>query len=88
MSFGYLEKSKIGLPRSGKFQNSSEMIRISRGKSNNCHSTIEKIESSIDIIIHLPTRVGKKIKPLMTETIVKIEQKKSHSGDKTENQIG
>jgi hypothetical protein len=45
------------------------MIRISREKPNNCHSTIEKIESSINIIVHQPTRVGEKIKPLTTETM-------------------
>ncbi len=47
-------------------------------KPNNCHSTIEKIESSINIIIHQPTLVGKyvgKIIPLTTKTIINSSRK-------------
>ena len=37
MSFGYLEKTKKGLPRSENHNSSLKMIRISREKTNNCH---------------------------------------------------
>jgi hypothetical protein len=72
MSFGYLEKSKKGLPRFENRNSSSKMIRISREKTNNCPSRIErKKESAFNmqktLIYMKPCDFWEIIKPLTTE---------------------
>ena len=78
MSFGYLEKSKKAFQGLENQKIHLRLFEFLEEKPNNCHSTIEKIESSINIIIHQPTRVGnyvEKIIPLTTETIINSSRK-------------